>query len=230
MTISRAGRTFGDRVIAFNRSLDIGFRLPRGVQAMNPFADAATRMASESFYATYYADRRPRRYIFGINPGRRGAGVTGVPFTDPIRLEEACGIPNAFPKVPELSSTFVYRVIEAWGGPKAFYDRFFITAVFPLGFLKNGRNLNYYDDPALLRSCSDELVRLMNRQLAFGREGTTCFCLGAGRNLQVLERFNTMHGWFSCIVPLPHPRWVMQYRRRRVDAFVREYVDALAPA
>jgi hypothetical protein len=40
-----------------------------------------------SFYQKYYADNKKRSLIIGINPGRFGAGVTGIPFTDPIRLK-----------------------------------------------------------------------------------------------------------------------------------------------
>ena len=36
--------------------------------------------------------------IFGINPGRFGAVLPGIPFTDPIRLKKECGIDNHLPK------------------------------------------------------------------------------------------------------------------------------------
>src|SRR5687768_18158258 len=38
----------------------------------------------------------------------------------------------------------------AYGGCDKFYSDFFITAVSPLGFVKNGKNVNYYDDRELL--------------------------------------------------------------------------------
>jgi hypothetical protein len=40
-------------------------------------------------------------------------------------------------------------VINAYGGPAVFYKRFFIGSVCPLGFVKNGKNINYYDDKEL---------------------------------------------------------------------------------
>ncbi len=40
----------------------------------------------------YYHDFNQRKFMIGINPGRHGAGVTGVPFTDTKRLESVCGI------------------------------------------------------------------------------------------------------------------------------------------
>ncbi len=39
-----------------------------------------------------------RYLILGINPGRFGGGITGIPFTDPIRLQNICGIENDFQK------------------------------------------------------------------------------------------------------------------------------------
>ena len=95
--------------------------------------------------------------MLGINPGRFGAGVTGITFTDPVRLEKECGIPNNFDKRQELSSVFIYDFIAAWGGAEAFYSRFFLSAVFPLGFTREGRNLNYYDDPQLMGRLRDRL-------------------------------------------------------------------------
>ncbi|RMF23421.1 MAG: DUF4918 domain-containing protein, partial [Bacteroidetes bacterium] len=35
---------------------------------------------------------------------------------------------------------------------------------------------------------------------------------------------------FERIVPLPHPRWVMQYRRKRLSEFVEAYRRAIEQA
>ena len=34
-------------------------------------------------------------------------------------------------------------------------------------------------------------------------------------------------GFFERILPLPHPRWVMQYRRKRKEEFVGQYLGVL---
>ena len=70
--------------------------------------------ALTAFYQKYYTDSQPRNFMFGINPGRFGAGITGVPFTDPVRLETECGIQNDFPKKQELSAQFVWMFIQHW--------------------------------------------------------------------------------------------------------------------
>ena len=67
---------------------------------------------------------------------------TGIPFTDPVRLRDICGIENDFQNKPELSSDFIYRLIDVMGGPRHFYKHYYIGAVSPLGFVKNGKNFN----------------------------------------------------------------------------------------
>jgi hypothetical protein len=212
--------TFAKRTIHFYRQLAIEEKLPEGIEVMNPYLNADTWQATRAFYEKFYNDNKTRRIIFGINPGRFGAGVTGIPFTDPIRLETACGIPNAFEKKPELSSQFIYLLIDAMGGVTPFYQHYFMGAVSPLGFVKEGKNFNYYDDPKLERHLKSFIVKSMVRQVALGIRTDKCFCLGNGKNYTYLHRLNTELKIFKEIVPLPHPRWIMQYRRKQLQNYV----------
>ena len=195
---------------------------------MNPYEDAEAWAAAEQFYRKFYSDTKPRAYIFGINPGRHGAGVTGVPFTDPIRLAEKCGIPNDWKRQAELSSLFVYQMIDAFGGAEAFYGRFYITAVSPLGYVRDGKNLNYYDDRELLRGCESWVLSCIREQLRTIPTFSTCFCWGEGENFRYFSRLNAAHGFFKEIVPLPHPRFIMQYRRKRLEEYIRWYLERFA--
>src|SRR5690606_20757273 len=127
--------TFADRVIAFNNSLDFKGVLPPGVGVMNPFKEKEEAVkASEQFYRRYYNDNNMRHILIGINPGRFGAGQTGVPITDPIRLREECGIPYDADTFREASSVFIYEMIKEYGGVQKFYSNFYISALSPLGF------------------------------------------------------------------------------------------------
>ena len=108
--------------------------LPRGIEVMNPYRDPRVRGYVERFFRTFYADTAPRTFVFGINPGRFGGGRTGIMFTDPVALEDCCGIPNDLDKRREISSEFIYDFIGDCGGVQGFYSRFFLTAVSPLGF------------------------------------------------------------------------------------------------
>ncbi len=219
---------FADHVIAFTRNLrapDIA--LPPGFAWLFPYEQAETMRVLSLFYQKFYADEQPRTFLFGINPGRFGAGITGVPFTDPVRLETECGIANDFPKKQELSAQFVWQFIGVYGGPAAFCRNFYITSLSPLGFVKEGVNINYYDDRQLLRAAEPFILWNIRTQLAFGARRETAICLGEGQNFKVFQRLNTVHGFFREVIPLPHPRWVMQYRRKRMAEYVNRYVDVL---
>jgi hypothetical protein len=214
-------------ILNFYRQLSPRLHLDEGVAIMNPFTDARAWQLAETFYQTYYNDNHPRRFVFGINPGRFGAGVTGVPFTDPIRLKDVCGIDNDLPRKAELSSLFIYAMIEAYGGVKAFYYDFYITALSPLGFTKNGVNLNYYDDKSLMKSIEPFMVDCIKKQQQTIATTDTCFCLGEGTNYKIFQKLNNKYGFFKQITPLPHPRWIMQYRRKKIDEYVQLYVEKL---
>ena len=222
--------SFAQRILDFNRRLQPDWKLPGHVELLYPYAEEETWRAMEAFYQKYYDDESSRVAIFGINPGRFGAGVTGVPFTDPIRLETECGIENDFKKKPELSSDFVYRLVNSWGGPKAFYRRFYITSLSPLGFTKDGKNYNYYDDKKLERAVEPHIIDNIRAQIGLGVSDQVALCMGQGQNMKYFERLNQEHGFFRQVLPLPHPRWVMQYRRKRLREFVGLYLEKLRQA
>lgn len=220
--------SYAEKVISFTRALrppDIV--LPAGFEWLFPYDRPETMEALTAFYQKFYSDDQSRVFLFGINPGRFGAGVTGVPFTDPVRLEAECGIENTFPKKAELSAQFVWQFIQAYGGPVAFCRQFYITSLSPLGFVKDGVNINYYDDRHLLKAVEPFIVWNIRTQLEFGARREAAICLGEGQNFKVFHKLNATHGFFKEVIPLPHPRWVMQYRRKKVDEYVERYVETL---
>jgi hypothetical protein len=224
------GNTFADRVLAFHHHLPLPRFRVRGVKALDPFSNQVTRELAQKFYHKYYGDNAARIFVFGINPGRFGAGMTGVPFTDPIRLQNACGIDNGLPKKQELSSVYVYSFIERWGGVGDFFRQFFVAAVCPVGFVRDGLNYNYYDDPRLLRSLEPFILESMHKQIAIGARREAVIVLGLGRNLRYFETLNREHGFFEKVLAVEHPRFIMQYRRKRLDEFLERYRDAFARA
>lgn len=219
-----------DTILNFYQNLNPSFALPCGVEMMNPYDNGEATDIAYAFYHRFYDDTRHRILLFGINPGRFGAGVTGIPFTDPIRLERECGIENHLDKKPELSSKFVYEMITEYGGVERFYNDFFVTAVCPLGFTMDGKNLNYYDDKELLKNTETFIVETIRQQKKFLSSPEKCFCLGKGTNYKYFGRLNEKYQFFKNIIPLPHPRWVMQYRRKKKGYFIEEYVKELRKA
>lgn len=221
-------KTQATLILDFYRSLRPDFPLGEGIEVMNPFTDPHSWDYTARFYEKFYNDNKRRCIIFGINPGRFGGGITGVPFTDPIRLKNDCGIDNPFQQKAELSSIFVYEVVRAFGGPDNFYGRFFISALSPLGFTKNGINLNYYDDKQLLKDSEPFIIQCIQQQIDILDPDRTCYCLGEGTNFKIFSKLNEQHKFFERIIPLSHPRWVMQYRRKRIDEFVAKYLEQLS--
>jgi len=195
---------------------------------MNPYNDARTQRHVRAFLEKYFSDNCERTLILGINPGRFGAGVTGVTFTDPVALADECGIPNDLPRKRELSSTFVYTVINALGGSQSFYSRFFLSAVCPLGFTRGGNNLNYYDEPKLERAVTPLIIASIETQIAIGCRRSKVIVLGRGDNARFLKRLNDEHRWFATVHPLDHPRFIMQYRRKQLDRYISSYKDVLS--
>jgi len=227
--------TLGAAMLGMNRSLRLEAQLPLGFSVIDPFrgphADVIWRI-NTAFYERFYSDQTPRRLILGINPGRLGAGLTGIPFTDTKRLTENCGIPCPELQSHEPSSVFVNRVIDAMGGPEAFYSRFLISSVCPLGFLYdkgNGRpvNANYYDSAALTEAVMPFIEQSLRTHAAMGLITEEVYCLGAGDNFKALSAINLRLGLFGRIVPLDHPRYIMQYRAKQAVAYVRKFVEAL---
>ncbi|HEY0741181.1 MAG TPA: uracil-DNA glycosylase family protein [Chryseosolibacter sp.] len=219
--------TFADKVLIFYKSLAIPGKLPKGVEVLNPYQDEQAFSLCEQFYRKYYGDTKSRTVILGINPGRFGGGITGIPFTDPIKLETICGIKNDLPKKAELSADYIYKMIEAFGGPGKFYGRYFFNSVSPLGFTQEGKNLNYYDTPALVKSLDKFILKSINQLLDMGVERDMAFCLGEGSNFKYLTNLNSKERFFKEITPLAHPRFIMQYKRKLVDAYVDDYVMKL---
>ena len=219
---------FADHILRFFKQLKITAPLPPGVEVLNPYKDKTVYDLCTLFYNKYYADDNHRRLILGINPGRHGAGVTGIPFTDPIKLDKYCNIPNALQKKAELSADFIYQMISAYGGPERFYGKFHFSAVSPLGFVMDGKNLNYYDIRELEISLRPFIIQTLTKTLKFGIDTSVCYCLGEGANFKFLTRLNDEQKFFEKIVPLAHPRFIMQYRRKKVGEYVDEYVRAMS--
>jgi hypothetical protein len=225
--------TFADKIIRFNKQLTYtGTPLPPGIKIMNPFEGSKQTMKIVSaFYHKYYNDNKPRHIILGINPGRFGAGLTGIPFTDPKRLKLECKIDYEGKITHEPSSVFVYEVIRAYGGAKRFYRDFYINSICPLGFISvdsNGKekNYNYYDSKELLNAVKDFIIENIKTQIALGVKTDICFCFGTGKNEGFFSKLNDEYRFFKKIVALEHPRFIMQYKNANKQFYIDKYIAA----
>lgn len=222
-----------DSIIDFLSGLNYAGPLPEGVSVMNPFRDNkhAGNLVRQ-FYTQYYRDHNPRKIILGINPGRFGAGATGIPFTDTIRLNEKCHIDFDGFRTRETSSAFIYDMIDASGGANAFFSRYLISAVCPLGFTRineKGRsvNYNYYDSPALVKMIYSFIVDNLKKQVSLGIDTSVAYVLGTGKNESFVRKLNAEFHFFGNIIALEHPRFIMQYRAKHKQEYIRKYVETL---
>lgn len=97
-----------------------------------------------AFYRAYYALPRRRVVVCGINPGRLGAGKTGLPFLDYDTLRRLLADRFAMDgrRGGERSAAFVASVMDHFGASR-FFDRVYLTNLSWFGFMRAGRNLNY---------------------------------------------------------------------------------------
>jgi hypothetical protein len=221
------------KLTGFYKTLKPPAGLPPGVEVLHPQADREVMKIVTRFYKEFYSNDHPRTIILGINPGRHGAGITGINFTGPRQLKEFCGIEHSFGNSSELSAEFIYAVINAYGGVKKFYSDYVISAISPLGYTLNGKNLNYYDDRKLQLALTPFINDCLSEQLSYGIRTDHCICIGGEKNYKFLQKLNDEragkgHSHFEKITPLPHPRFILQYRRKQLDKYVNQYLAVLS--
>lgn len=227
--------TFAEQILQFNDNLSQqSFTLPAGFKIINPFVGdqkEQVKKVTTAFYQKYYNDNNTRRLIFGSSPARRGTAITGVPFEDAKHLQNETGIYVDKFFINQSSSGFLYDVIEKYGGCKKFYTNFYMNFVCPLGIVRinsNGHkiNCNYYEDKKLQEILYNFIINAIQSQLDFGIDTSVCYCIGSGENYNFLSKINKEHKFFNTIIPLEHPRFIMQYNSKHKNIFIEKYINA----
>lgn len=224
-------KTFADTVIEFNENLSYTGELPEGFEVLNPYLDNPETMeVMQKFYHKYYNDSCKRKFIIGINPSRHGAGVTGVPFTDTKRLESICGIKMKSAYTHEVSSVFMYDMIEDYGGADLFYKDIYVNSPFPLAIVrktKNGWvNANYYDDKLLFEAVKDFMIQSLKKHISLNLDTSEVFVLGK-KNAEFISKLNKEAQLFDAMTVLEHPRYIQQYKTKEKQLYIDKYILAL---
>ncbi|WP_411972319.1 SMUG2 DNA glycosylase family protein [Sphingobacterium sp. Lzh-3] len=225
--------TFAEKVVLFNKHLHYQGSLPPEFNVINPYLDnPETLVVMEQFYHKYYNDNLTRKFIIGINPSRHGAGVTGVPFTDTKRLASVCGIQMHSAHTHEISSVFMYDMIEAYGGPDIFYKQFYINSPFPLAIVRetkpnNWINANYYDDKQLFDMVRHFMLESLKQHISMGLVTEEVFVLGK-KNATFLAKINKEEKLFGKMTVLDHPRYIQQYKSKDKLHFIDNYINLLS--
>lgn len=224
-------RTFADHIIKFNENLSYTGNVPEGFDVLNPYLEnPETLMVMQKFYHKYYNDSSRRKFIIGINPSRHGAGVTGVPFTDTKRLESVCGIKMESAHTHEISSVFMYDMIEGYGGADLFYKDVYINSPFSLAIVrktKNGwLNANYYDDKKLFEVVKDFMIESLKKHISLNLDTSEVFILGK-KNADIMSKLNKETKLFDKMTVLEHPRYIQQYKSKEKQLYIDKYIVAL---
>lgn len=202
---------------------------------INPYNDCnkeQIKVITTKFYTRFYNDKKKRRLILGSNPARRASAVTGVPFEDAIHLQKETGIFIDNFYVNKSSSNFLYDVIDEYGGCEKFYNDFYMNFVFPLGISKinskgNEVNYNYYDVKQYEERFEEYIIKSIKEILQFNIDTSICYCIGSGKNYEYLVKLNRKYNFFKEIIPLEHPRFIMQYNSKNKDLYLKKYLEAL---
>lgn len=225
--------TKASQILKWYEELNLNVQLPSFIKELNPYRDMSdsSRHAMEEFYHRYYNDEKPRRLLLGINPGRLGAGVTGIPFTDSKALQ-SIGIIDSTVSTTETSAEFIWEVVKAYGGPQSFFSKWFIGAVSPLGFIalnerKHWVNYNYYDRKDVADLLEPFIVNQLKLQIELSGNAKDVVVLGTGKNTKALEVLNQKYQLFDSISSIEHPRFIMQYRRKRKEEYVEKFIQTL---
>ena len=225
-------KLFSEKVIAFNDDLFFLDPLPEGFQVLNPFVEnPETKVVMRKFYEKFYNDTKERKFIIGINPSRHGAGVTGVPFTDTKRLESVCGIKMETAYTHEVSSVFVYDMIQEYGGPESFYNEFYINSPFPLAIVRQAKggkwlNANYYDDKKLFESVKEYMIEALKKHIDLGLDTSEVYILGK-KNADFIKKLNDEAKLFGKLIALDHPRFIQQYKYKERQLYIDKYILTL---
>jgi hypothetical protein len=67
----------------------------------------------------------------------------------------------------------------------------------------------------------------MLKQFKFGIDRSVAYCLGDGKNFKYLAKLNDEQHFFESIIPLAHPRFIMQYKLKKKQEYINHYIAQL---
>lgn len=229
-------KTNADRILSYCDNLSkLQINQFDNYRIINPYNDVnkvQIKLITQKFYTKFYNDTNKRKLILGSNPARRASAVTGIPYEDAVHLQKETGIFVDNFYVNKSSSNFLYDVIDEYGGCDKFYSDFYMNFVFPLGIAKvnskgNEVNCNYYDIKKYEEKFGKYIIDSIKEILKFNIDTSMCYCIGSGKNYEYLLKINKEYNFFKEIIPLEHPRYIMQYNSKNKDLYLKKYLTAL---
>lgn len=172
----------------------------------------------EKFYEHFYKNNYPKIILCGINPGRLGAGKTGIPFIDFDTLREIFitifGI-SGFPSESERSAQFIKYVIENFEGRYAsFFNNVYLTNFSFLGYTKENKNINYYELPCHLKKFIEEMF--IYEMDIIRPKVIIPLSVDVANSLSKIEKFKNL----TIAERLPHPYWC-SFEKRKEEQMIK---------
>lgn len=175
------------------------------------------REGINAFWHKFYGDTIPRVMICGINPGRYGAGMTGIPFIDFMSLSQL--VPGVDRMDSEKSASFFYQVARGFG-VESFFRTFYVSNFSSVGYLRDGKNLNYYDLP-------HPALKIVERNFIKEIEIVQpTHIISLSKEVHQSVR-SLLPASVDCSLRLPHPSWVVTYRAGEINQWGSRYREVL---
>ena len=205
--------TFKEKYSEILRSMNI--------QILSNFIDNKNNIVE--FHKKYVEPNSPKIVICGINPGRNGAGLTGIPFIDFASLSQM--LPCIKKNDWEQSANFFFSIIQEFG-IETFYRNFHVTNISWFGFsrIDKSKNVNYYEIPTEIQKY---LINKFVEEMAFiNPDYIIPLAEHVSWELDSLKKQDKIKAKIG--TRLNHPAWVMAHRRKDLNTWRKKYVDTLS--
>ena len=87
--------------------------------------------------------------------------------------------------------------------------------------------MNYYDDIDLFNKWKNKIVEWIKFEVKNIATKKICVIIGKGKNQKFFELLNKEYKFFDEIIVLPHPRWILQYRSKEKNYYIKTYIKTL---
>lgn len=194
--------------------------LSNNVNILSDFLDNKQNIIQ--FHERYIKNSKPKIVLCGINPGRFGAGLTGIPFIDFNSLGKM--LPFVESITSEKSAGFFFSVIQEFGIVE-FYKNFHVTNLSWYGFCKcnKGSNVNYYD---LRTDIQRYLIDIFVREIEYiNPEVIIPLSTQVYHELRALKESGEIKAEIG--PRLNHPSWITTYRSRELSHWRNQYISVL---
>jgi hypothetical protein len=80
----------------------------------------------------------------------------------------------------------------------------------------------------LTEAVTDFMIASIKELINLGIRTDVCFCFGTGKNEKFLSKLNSANKFFGKIIPLEHPRFIMQYKALSKNKYIDKYLEAFS--